>query len=522
MLVCSNVSPDAIDDDALAAAQLRALAERAAERGIRIAYEALAWGRHVSDYDHAWRIVEAGRPPRARHLPGQLPHPLARRRPGRHRATIPGEKIFFLQLADAPHLVMDVLQWSRHYRCFPGQGGFDLAGFLAHVLRRRLRRAAVARGLQRRLPPGRPEPHGRRRDALAAACSRSAGSPRCRRAALARLRVRRARRRRRRRRAETERAAARAGLRATPASTAPSRCSCGEHGDDPRRCSTTARGDDGAARSPRSRVESADPSRSAARAEALLAPVLPRGRGAGRGRPVRGRRARRHAVFFCRTGRRRLARRLPRRSGDAGAARRCRSTGIDHVALVAAVRLLRRGGAVLPLGARPRAGDERRSSPRPTGSCAAAPSRSADGSVRLALSVPALAGAQRGRPSSSTSRSRCDDVARRRPGDARARRAAARRSPTTTTTTSRRDSTSTRTLLDALRELGVLYDRDARRRAPALLHAPLGGRVFFEVLERRGGYDGYGAVNSPVRMAAQRRPVRRLSTRRRDADDAGR
>ena len=29
---------------------------------------------------------------------------------------------------------MDVLQWSRHYRCFPGQGGFDLADFLGHVL----------------------------------------------------------------------------------------------------------------------------------------------------------------------------------------------------------------------------------------------------------------------------------------------------------------------------------------------------------------------------------------------------
>jgi 4-hydroxyphenylpyruvate dioxygenase len=28
--------------------------------------------------------------------------------------------------------------------------------------------------------------------------------------------------------------------------------------------------------------------------------------------------------------------------------------------------------------------------------------------------------------------------------------------------------------------------------------------VFFEVLERRGSYYGFGAVNSPVRMAAQR------------------
>ena len=59
VLVCSSVSPAAIDDDDLAAEQLHRLAESAAARGIRIAYEALAWGRHVSTYDHAWRIVAA-------------------------------------------------------------------------------------------------------------------------------------------------------------------------------------------------------------------------------------------------------------------------------------------------------------------------------------------------------------------------------------------------------------------------------------------------------------------------------
>ena len=61
-------------------------------------------------------------------------HILSRGADPRGIRDIPGEKIFFLQLADAPHLVMDVLQWSRHYRCFPGQGGFDLPAFLAHVL----------------------------------------------------------------------------------------------------------------------------------------------------------------------------------------------------------------------------------------------------------------------------------------------------------------------------------------------------------------------------------------------------
>ena len=30
-------------------------------------------------------------------------------------------------------------------------------------------------------------------------------------------------------------------------------------------------------------------------------------------------------------------------------------------------------------------------------------------------------------------------------------------------------------------------------------------RFFFEVVQRKGGYDQYGAVNAPVRMAAQAR-----------------
>ena len=46
---------------------------------------------------------------------------------------VPGEKIFFLQLADAPHLAMDVLPWSRHHRLFPGQGDFDLTALVGHL-----------------------------------------------------------------------------------------------------------------------------------------------------------------------------------------------------------------------------------------------------------------------------------------------------------------------------------------------------------------------------------------------------
>ena len=39
-------------------------------------------------------------------------------------------KIFLVQLADAPRLGLDVLSWSRHFRCFPGQGDLPVTGWL--------------------------------------------------------------------------------------------------------------------------------------------------------------------------------------------------------------------------------------------------------------------------------------------------------------------------------------------------------------------------------------------------------
>ena len=133
LLVCSNASAGASTDDARISAQLYELAEHAARRNLRIAYEALAWGRHVSHYRHAWSIVKNANHP---HLGVAVDsfHILSLADDPAGIKDIPGEKIFFLQMADAPRLAMDVLQWSRHYRCFPGQGQFDLARFLECVL----------------------------------------------------------------------------------------------------------------------------------------------------------------------------------------------------------------------------------------------------------------------------------------------------------------------------------------------------------------------------------------------------
>jgi 4-hydroxyphenylpyruvate dioxygenase len=57
-------------------------------------------------------------------------------------------------------------------------------------------------------------------------------------------------------------------------------------------------------------------------------------------------------------------------------------------------------------------------------------------------------------------------------------------------------------LLDELRELDVMYDRDESGEFLHFYTPPI-GTVFLEVVERRGRYAGYGALNAPVRLAAQ-------------------
>ena len=133
MLVCSNVGTATIDDDAVSAAQLRRLGEEAAGHGVRLAYEALAWGRYVDDYRRAWRIVELADHPAVGVCLDSF-HILSRGHDPAGIEQIPGDRIFFLQLADAPALTMDVLSWSRHFRLFPGEGAFDLRAFVGHVL----------------------------------------------------------------------------------------------------------------------------------------------------------------------------------------------------------------------------------------------------------------------------------------------------------------------------------------------------------------------------------------------------
>lgn len=132
MLVCSSVSPSALGGIDRAAADFRELGERAHRRGLRVGYEALAWGRHINDHRDAWGIVRRADHPAIGLILDSF-HTLARGIDVASIRSIPGDRIFIVQLADAPSMDLDLLQWSRHYRNMPGQGDLDVAGFMRAV-----------------------------------------------------------------------------------------------------------------------------------------------------------------------------------------------------------------------------------------------------------------------------------------------------------------------------------------------------------------------------------------------------
>ncbi|GAA2761501.1 sugar phosphate isomerase/epimerase and 4-hydroxyphenylpyruvate domain-containing protein [Streptomyces paradoxus] len=494
VLVCSSVSPQAVDDDALAAEQLSRLADAARESGVRVAYEALAWGRHVSTYDHAWRIVEAAGHPALGTCLDSF-HILSRGTGTDGIADIPGEKIFFLQLADAPLLAMDVLQWSRHYRCFPGQGGFDVAGLVRRVLAtgydgplslevfndvfRQAEAGPTAVDARRSLLllqeelgevplPGPVVPTG---VAFAELVTPDA-EPLA--ALLGALGFTRTARHRGKPVALWEQGDARILVNTGPAVRR-----------DGTRLAAIG-------------LESPDPATAARRAEALLAPVLPRRRSPGDAPLDAVAAPDGTELFFCAAGR-------PERPGwradfeDTGrppgqAGVQC----IDHLALTQPwhhfdeAALFHRGVLGLHAQGSVDVAD-------PYGLLRSRAVTSPGGSVRIALTVGAA-------PTDDTVHAQhialaTDDVV-----------AAARRfrdaggSPLPVPANYYDDLAARFELadgeLETYRDLGILYDRDAHG-VFRHCYTRTVGRVFFELVQRDGGYRGYGAANAPVRLAAQ-------------------
>lgn len=129
LLVCSNVSPQSLGGIERAAADFHDLGQRAASRGLKVGFEALAWGRHINDYRDSWEVVRRADHP-AIGLVLDSFHIFARGTDLKPMRSIPRDRILLVQIADAPLLDMDPLSWSRHFRNFPGQGDLPLVDFM--------------------------------------------------------------------------------------------------------------------------------------------------------------------------------------------------------------------------------------------------------------------------------------------------------------------------------------------------------------------------------------------------------
>jgi sugar phosphate isomerase/epimerase len=125
LLVCSSASAHATGDYGRLVKDLRKLAMLAVPLDIRIAYEALSWGRHVNEYTQAWEIVQsAGRQNLGLALDSF--HMLANRTPLDALEEIEPQKIFIVQLSDflwqEVRSAEDRIETARHSRVFPGEG----------------------------------------------------------------------------------------------------------------------------------------------------------------------------------------------------------------------------------------------------------------------------------------------------------------------------------------------------------------------------------------------------------------
>jgi len=125
LLVCSSTSAHATGDFDSLKNDLQKIAMLAVPYGIRIAYEALSWGKHVSEYPQAWDIVaEADRSNLG--LVIDSFHILATGTGAEPLEEIAADKIFLVQLADFMWQEIrsreERINTARHFRVFPGEG----------------------------------------------------------------------------------------------------------------------------------------------------------------------------------------------------------------------------------------------------------------------------------------------------------------------------------------------------------------------------------------------------------------
>jgi sugar phosphate isomerase/epimerase len=125
LLVCSSTSTHASDDREAITRDLRRLAMLAVPLGIKVAFEALSWGRSINEFPQAWEVVwQADAPNLGLGLDSF--HAFATQTSLDALDELDPQKIFLVQLADFMwqeiRSVEERISTARHFRVFPGEG----------------------------------------------------------------------------------------------------------------------------------------------------------------------------------------------------------------------------------------------------------------------------------------------------------------------------------------------------------------------------------------------------------------
>jgi 3-dehydroshikimate dehydratase len=132
LLVSSSTHPGSIGGIDRIAEIFSELGERASGRNMRVGYEAVTWGRYVSDYRDAWEVVRRADHPAIGLILDSF-HILTKDTDTNAIKAIPGDRIFHVQLSDAPKIEMDPEYMSRHFRSMPGEGDLPLLDFMCAI-----------------------------------------------------------------------------------------------------------------------------------------------------------------------------------------------------------------------------------------------------------------------------------------------------------------------------------------------------------------------------------------------------
>ncbi|CAM8624995.1 IolE Sugar phosphate isomerases/epimerases [Comamonadaceae bacterium] len=125
MLACSSTSTHATGDTDKLVQDLRKLAMLAIPMNIKIAFEALSWGRNVNEFPRAWDLITQADMPNLG-LGFDSFHLFATKTPLDELEILDPSKIFLVQLADFMwneiKTVEERITTARTFRVFPGEG----------------------------------------------------------------------------------------------------------------------------------------------------------------------------------------------------------------------------------------------------------------------------------------------------------------------------------------------------------------------------------------------------------------